>query len=78
MHQRTIVTTVTTLINHCTPVNLSLIGRMGMMVVPLPGRKVTRRRSQIRRIEMMQTGKATKNQVAQPGWGRMFWRAMMF
>ena len=48
------------------------------MVVPLPGLKVTSSRSQISKMEMMQTGRATKNQVPQPGWGRMFWRAMMF
>lgn len=71
-HQRMIVTTVTPLMNHCMPVNLSFIGRIGTMVVPLPGWKVTRSKSQMRRMEMIQTGKATKNQVPQPGWGRMF------
>ncbi len=78
MHHSTIVKTVTPLINHCTPVNLSFMGRMGIIVVPLPGWKVMRSKSQIRRMEMIQTGKATKNQMPQPGWGRMFCRAMMF
>ena len=32
----------------------------------------------MRRMEMIQIGKATKNQVPQPGWGRMFSRAIMF
>lgn len=35
-------------------------------------------RSQIRRMEMMQMGSATKNQAPQPGCGFMFWRAMRF
>lgn len=70
---------VTMLMNHWTPVNLSFIGRMGTMVVLcLPGWKVARRRSQMRRMEMMQTGRATKNHAPQPGSGRMFCRAMMF
>ena len=66
------------LMNHCTPVNLSFIGRMGTMLVPLPGWKVTRSNTQIRRMEIMQTGSAMKNQTPQLGWGRMFWRAIMF
>ena len=48
------------------------------MVVPFPGWKVTSKRTQIRRIEMMQTGRAMKNQTPQLGWGRMFWRAIIF
>lgn len=32
----------------------------------------------MRRMEMMQTGRATKNHAPQPGSGRMFCRAMMF
>lgn len=32
----------------------------------------------MRRMEMMQTGRAMKNHVPQLGWGRIFWRAMMF
>ena len=32
----------------------------------------------MRRMEMIQTGRAMKNQTPQPGCGRMFWRAMMF
>ena len=32
----------------------------------------------MRRTEIMQTGRATKNQMPQLGWGRMFWRAIMF
>ena len=47
------------------------------MCVPLEG-KVRRRRHQIRRIERMQTGRATKNHWPQPGSGDMFCRAMMF
>lgn len=48
------------------------------MVVPLPGWNVTSSKSQMSRMEMMQMGRATKNQVPQPGWGCIFWRAMMF
>lgn len=32
----------------------------------------------MRRMEMMQTGRAMKNQTPQLGWGRMFWSAIMF
>ncbi len=49
-----------------------------MMVVFLPGRKVTSRSSQISRIVMIHTGSAMKNQIPQPGWGSMFWRAIRF
>lgn len=42
------------------------------MVVPLPGWKVRTRRPQIRRIEMMHTGNAMKNHMAQEGSGFMF------
>ena len=37
-----------------------------------------RRRIQIRKIEITQTGSAMKNQVPQLGCGLMFCRAMMF
>ena len=47
------------------------------MCVPFEG-KVSRRRIQIRRMEIMQTGRATKNHSPQPGSGFMFCRAMMF
>ena len=77
-HQRMIVTRVIILMKYWTPVNLSFMGRMGTMVVPLPGWKVRRRRTQISRMEIMQTGRATKNQIPQLGCGRMFWRAIMF
>lgn len=66
------------LMKYCTPVNLSFIGRIGTMVVPLPGWNVASRRTQIRRMEMMQTGRATKNHMPQLGCGRMFCRAMIF
>lgn len=77
-HQRMIVKRVTRVMNHCTPENLSLTGRMGTIVVPRPGWKVTRRRIQIPMMQMMQTGRAMKNQVPQLMAGFMFWRAMMF
>ena len=48
------------------------------MVVPFPGWKVTSRRTQIRRIEMIQTGRAMKNQIPQLGWGRIFCKAIIF
>jgi hypothetical protein len=48
------------------------------MDVPFPGWKVSRRRNQISKIDMMQTGRAIKNQTSQLGSGFMFWRAMMF
>lgn len=51
---------------------------MGTIVVPLPGWKVIRRRIQIRRMDIIQTGRAMKNQTSQLGTGSMFWRAMMF
>jgi hypothetical protein len=48
------------------------------MVVFLPGLKVTRRRSQISKMEMMQIGSAMKNQVPQPGSGDIFCSAIRF
>lgn len=48
------------------------------MVVPLPGWNVARSTSHIKRMEMMQTGRATRNQTPQLGSGRIFWRAMIF
>jgi len=77
-HHRTMVTRVTTLMNHCTPVNLSFKGRMGTMLVPRPGWKVMRRKTQISKMEMMQTGSATKNHTPQEGSGCMFCSAMRF
>ena len=77
-HQRAIVQTVTMLMNHCTPVKRSFMGRSGTIVVPLPGWKVASRSSQISSIEMIQTGRATKNHCSQLGWGCMFWRAIIF
>ena len=72
------VTSVTALMNHCTPEKESFMGRIGTMLVPLPGWKVRRRSNQMRRMETMQTGRAMKNQMPQEGAGRMFWRAIMF
>ncbi len=77
-HHRTMVARVTIVMNHWIPVNLSFIGRIGMMVVFRPGRKVTRRRSQMSRIVMIHTGRAMKNQIPHPGCGCMFCRAMRF
>lgn len=77
-HQRIMVPRVTSVMNHWIPVNLSLTGRIGTIVVPLPGLKVTRRSTQIRRMEIIPTGMTTKNHAAQEGLGSMFWRAMMF
>ena len=71
-HHKAMVRMVTMLMKYWTPVNLSFMGRMGTMVVFLPGWKVARRRSQIRRMEMIHTGRATKNQIAQLGSGRIF------
>lgn len=51
---------------------------MGTMVVPLPGWKVRTSRPQIRRIDIMQTGNAMKNQRPQEGSGFMFCSAMRF
>lgn len=48
------------------------------MVVPRPGWKESNRRSQISRIEIMQTGRAMKNQTPQPGSGSMTWSAIRF
>jgi len=78
MHHRMIVTRVTMLMNHCVPENLSFMGRIGTMVVPLPGWKVTRSKTQMRNIDMMQIGSAMKNHTPHEGCGRIFWRAMIF
>lgn len=51
---------------------------MGTMVVLRPGRKVTKRSPQMRRMLIMHTGRAIKNQVPQPGCGSMFSSAMRF
>ena len=48
------------------------------MVVLFPGWKLMRRRTQMRRIEIMQTGSAMKNQMPQLGSGRIFCKAIMF
>lgn len=77
-HQRTIVKRVTMLMKDCMPVQRSLTGRIGMTVALRPGRKVTSSRTQMRRMEMMQTGSAMKNHVPQLMFGSMFCRAMMF
>ena len=77
-HHNTMVARVTSEMNHWMPVNLSLIGRMGTIVVPRSGRNVRRSRSQIRTILMMQTGSAMKNHTPQPGWGFMFCNAIKF
>lgn len=69
---------VTTDMNHCTPVNLSRTGRIGTMVVPFPGWKLIRRRSQISIIQIMPTGRAIKNHTPQEGWGVIIAKAMMF
>lgn len=58
--------------------NLSFTVRIGTIVVPLLGLKVTRRSSQIRRMEIMPTGRTMKNQINHEGFGSMFWRAIMF
>lgn len=60
------------------PVNLSFMGRMGTMVVLRPGWNVTSKRTQMSRIEIIQTGSAIKNQIPQPGAGDMFCKAMRF
>lgn len=77
-HHNKIVARVVREMNHWTPEILSLAGRMGMMVVPLLGLKETSRRTQIAKIDIMQIGRATKNQLPQLGGGFMFCRAMMF
>ena len=48
------------------------------MVVPFPGWKVIKSMTQMSKMETMQTGRATKNQIPHDGCGRMFCRAMMF
>jgi len=72
------VSRVVAVMNHWMPVKRSFMGLMGTIVVLRPGWKVTRRRSQIRMIEMIQTGSAMKNQMPQPGAGFMFWSAIKF
>jgi len=77
-HQRMIVAKVTKEMNSWTPVNLSLTGLMGTIVVPRPGLKETRRTIQIRRMDMMPTGRTMKNQTPQDGCGSMMSSATMF
>lgn len=77
-HQSPMVTTVTALMNHCVLVNLSFNGRMGTIVVLRPGLKVTRSRTQMRRIDIMQTGRAMKNHSPHEGSGNMFSSAIRF
>lgn len=77
-HHRPIVVRVTMVMKYWTPVNLSFTGLMGTMVVPRPGWNVATSKPQIRRIEIMQTGSAIKNQVPQLGPGCIFCRAIMF
>ena len=48
------------------------------MVVPLPGWNVTSRMSQIRRMEIMPTGRAMKNQIPQEGSGLIECSATIF
>lgn len=55
-----------------------MIGRIGAIVVFLPGCRVTNSMIQIRTIEMTDTGSAMKNHVPQLGWGAMFCRAIRF
>lgn len=64
--------------NHCRPVNRSLTGRIGTIVVPLPGWNVVRRRIQINKIDTMPTGITTKNHWPQVGAGSMIPSATMF
>jgi hypothetical protein len=49
-----------------------------MMVVPRPGLKVRTSRPQINKIEMMHTGRATKNQTPHDGSGFICWSAIRF
>lgn len=77
-HHRIMVARVVNEMNHCTPENLSLTGRMGTMLVPLLGWNVTRSRIQMRTMEMIPTGRAMKNHVSQDGSGSIIWRATMF
>ena len=69
---------VTKITKYCTPVSLSFTALIGMMTVPLSGLNVTRRKIQMRTMEMMQTGIVIKNHTSQFGAGLMFCRAMMF
>ena len=78
IHQSAIVASVTKEMKYWIPVNLSFIGRMGTIVVFLPGWKVMRSSTQIMRMVRIQTGKATKNQIPHPGGGAMFCNAMRF
>lgn len=64
--------------NHWVPVKRSLTGRMGTIVVPRPGLKVTSRIIQIARMDKMHTGMEMKNHVPQLITGYMFSNAMMF
>ena len=76
-HHSAMVTSVTILMNHCVPVNLSFRGRIGTISLS-PTLKLKRSRVQIKRIEMMQTGSATKNHTPQEGSGDIFCSAMRF
>lgn len=62
---------VTSETNHCSPVKRSLTGRIGEIVVPRPGWKVTSKSSQIKTIEMAPTGMTMKNHCNHVGSGCM-------
>lgn len=70
-HHKAMVARVEIETNHWTPVNLSLTGRIGTIVVPLPGWKDISRRIHIRKMEMIPTGRTIKNQAPHEGCGCM-------
>ena len=77
-HHKTMVPSVVKEMNHCTPENLSFTGRIGTITVPFPGLNDMRRSTQIMSIDIMPTGRVTKNHVIHDGCGCIIWRAMIF
>lgn len=77
-HHSAIVAIVTMVTNHCTPVNFSLCSRIGTIVVPRPGWKVTNSKIQMSTMEMIPTGITMKNHWPHPGSGTMIPMATTF
>ena len=83
-HHKEMVTRQMNITQYCLRLKESLVGRIGLISIsPSPsgeraGRYDARRSSQIRKIEIPDTGRATKNHCAQLTWGSMAASAIRF
>lgn len=83
-HQRAIVNKQTNVTQYCVRVKDSLVGRIGRISIsPSPsgeraGRYITSNSSQMSTMEIMDTGSATANQLAQSSLGSIAARAIRF